>query len=295
MSRGPRVVIIGAGIVGCALADELTARGWTDVTVARPGPPVRDRRLHLPRPGPGLPDQRLQDDDRVRPLHGREVQLARARRAVVLPAGRRSRDRRSPPSGSLELHRRHGLAQSWGIEGRLLDPDECVREPGRCSTATAVLGGYLVPTDGLAKARPRRRGAGAARDRGRRPVPRRADRDRHPDRGRPGHRRRHRPRRVPRRHRGLRAPASGGRSSAHWSGSRSRSSRSPTSTSRPRPCPSSPRSRRRRPRGPAADPAASRTATCTTASTSTASASARTATARCRSTRRRSSPRPTRR
>src|SRR5882672_3964474 len=29
----PKVVIIGAGIVGCALSDELTARGWTDVTV----------------------------------------------------------------------------------------------------------------------------------------------------------------------------------------------------------------------------------------------------------------------
>ena len=28
----PRVVLVGAGIVGCALADELTERGWTDVT-----------------------------------------------------------------------------------------------------------------------------------------------------------------------------------------------------------------------------------------------------------------------
>ena len=30
---GPRVVVIGAGVVGAAVADELTARGWTDVTV----------------------------------------------------------------------------------------------------------------------------------------------------------------------------------------------------------------------------------------------------------------------
>jgi glycine/D-amino acid oxidase-like deaminating enzyme len=35
---GPAVVIIGAGIVGCALADELTGRGWTDVTVLEQGP-----------------------------------------------------------------------------------------------------------------------------------------------------------------------------------------------------------------------------------------------------------------
>src|SRR6058998_1271242 len=34
----PKVVIIGAGIVGCALAEELTARGWTDVTVLEQGP-----------------------------------------------------------------------------------------------------------------------------------------------------------------------------------------------------------------------------------------------------------------
>ena len=30
---GPRVVIIGAGVVGAALVDELTVRGWDDVTI----------------------------------------------------------------------------------------------------------------------------------------------------------------------------------------------------------------------------------------------------------------------
>ena len=34
----PKVVIVGAGIVGTSLADELTARGWTDVTVVDRGP-----------------------------------------------------------------------------------------------------------------------------------------------------------------------------------------------------------------------------------------------------------------
>src|SRR5262245_63601061 len=34
----PRVVVIGAGIVGCALADELSTRGWTDITVVDQGP-----------------------------------------------------------------------------------------------------------------------------------------------------------------------------------------------------------------------------------------------------------------
>src|SRR5215212_2539296 len=38
MGAAPRVVVIGAGIVGCSLADELTERGWTDVTVLDQGP-----------------------------------------------------------------------------------------------------------------------------------------------------------------------------------------------------------------------------------------------------------------
>jgi glycine/D-amino acid oxidase-like deaminating enzyme len=38
MASPPKTVIIGAGIVGCSLADELTERGWTDVTVLDQGP-----------------------------------------------------------------------------------------------------------------------------------------------------------------------------------------------------------------------------------------------------------------
>ena len=34
----PRVVIIGAGIVGTNLADELVSRGWTNITVVEQGP-----------------------------------------------------------------------------------------------------------------------------------------------------------------------------------------------------------------------------------------------------------------
>ena len=37
MAASPRVVIIGAGIVGTSLADELVERGWTDVTVVEQG------------------------------------------------------------------------------------------------------------------------------------------------------------------------------------------------------------------------------------------------------------------
>ena len=38
MASSPRVAIIGAGIVGCSLADELVMRGWSDVVVIEQGP-----------------------------------------------------------------------------------------------------------------------------------------------------------------------------------------------------------------------------------------------------------------
>ena len=37
MAARPRVVVLGGGLLGCALADELTERGWTDVTVLGSG------------------------------------------------------------------------------------------------------------------------------------------------------------------------------------------------------------------------------------------------------------------
>ena len=53
MSTTPRVVIIGAGIVGANLADELTARGWDGVTVD-PFVATVDVRLGDPAAWPGV-------------------------------------------------------------------------------------------------------------------------------------------------------------------------------------------------------------------------------------------------
>ena len=60
-SKGPRVVIVGLGVVGAAVADELVLRGWTDVTVVEQGPLFetggssshrRDSSSRPPRTGP---------------------------------------------------------------------------------------------------------------------------------------------------------------------------------------------------------------------------------------------------
>ncbi|WP_435602108.1 GcvT family protein [Streptomyces sp. bgisy130] len=154
MSRTPapssRVVVIGAGIVGCSLADELTARGWTDVTVLEQGP--------LPAPGgstshaPGLVFQtgqsktltefaaytvqkfRSLDVDRLscfNPVGGLEIATTEARWA--------------------DLHRKAGLAASWGVRGELIGPQQCKRLWPMLDEAT-LYGGFHTPDDGLARA-----------------------------------------------------------------------------------------------------------------------------------------------
>ena len=98
----------------------------------RPGRPAgarAARRSHAP--GPGVPGQPVEDDDRARPLHRREAR--RARRPTANRASCRSAGWRWPPrpSGSRELHRRHGWLTAWGVEARAARRrrDACARYP----------------------------------------------------------------------------------------------------------------------------------------------------------------------
>ena len=146
----PKVVVIGAGVVGAALADELSARGWTDVTVVDQGP--------LPATGgssshaPGLVFQ----------TNGSKTMTQLARYTVEKLC---SLDVGGEPCflqvGGLEvatgadrlaeLHRRYGWVTAWGVEAEILSPEECVRRHSLLDP-DAVLGGLLTPTDGIAKA-----------------------------------------------------------------------------------------------------------------------------------------------
>jgi dimethylglycine oxidase len=149
MGAGPRVVVIGAGIVGCALADELTARGWTDVTVLDQG--------LLPRPGgstghaPGLvfqanPNKTMTEFARytVQKYAGRSVRGQPCYR----PVG--GLELATTPARWADLARRRGWATSWGVPSFLRSPEECARlhpliDPDR------ILGGFHIPSDGLAR------------------------------------------------------------------------------------------------------------------------------------------------
>ncbi|MGP4089029.1 GcvT family protein [Streptomyces sp. KR55] len=147
---GPRVVIIGAGVVGAALADEISARGWTEVTVVDQGP--------LPATGgstshaPGLVFQ-TNSSKTMTELARYTVEkfcfLDVDGKPCFLQVG--GLEVATTPERLAELHRRHGWISAWGIESRILTPDECV-EQHPLVNRDKVLGGLLVPTDGLAKA-----------------------------------------------------------------------------------------------------------------------------------------------
>ncbi|MFG1943580.1 FAD-dependent oxidoreductase [Nonomuraea sp. NPDC048826] len=145
MTSRPRLVIIGAGIVGCALADELTARGWTDVTVVDRGP------LHATggssSHAPGLVFQTNPSKTMT------EFASYTVRKYTELGCFEQVGGLEVATTAERwqDLHRKHGWAEAWGVESRLIDPAACgelwpLLDPGK------VLGGFHVPSDGLATA-----------------------------------------------------------------------------------------------------------------------------------------------
>jgi dimethylglycine oxidase len=141
----PKVVVIGAGIVGCALADELTRRGWTDVTVLDQGPLFHTGGSSSHAPGLAFqtnPSRTMTGFARYTVEKYAELGCFDAVGGLEV-AGTPERER--------ELHRRHGFATSWGLDARLLEPDECVALHPLLDK-TKLYGGLHVPGDGLVRA-----------------------------------------------------------------------------------------------------------------------------------------------
>ena len=146
----PKVVVIGAGVVGAALADELTARGYTDLTVLDRGPlfTTGGSSSHAP----GL----------VFATNPSKTMSAFASYTIEKFCSLEHRDGRvfnqvgglevaTTPERLADLNRKAGWAAAWGIEGRLLSRAECVQMHPLID-ADRVLGGFHTPADGLAKA-----------------------------------------------------------------------------------------------------------------------------------------------
>ncbi|WP_329548828.1 FAD-dependent oxidoreductase [Streptomyces sp. NBC_01356] len=146
----PRVVIVGAGIVGCSLADELTSRGWTDVTVLEQGP--------LPAPGgstshaPGLvfqtsPSKTLTAFARytVEKFNSLQVDGVSCFNQIG------GLELATTPERLADLHRKAGYAASWGVRGGIVSAARC-KELWPLIDESTVLGGFHTPDDGLARA-----------------------------------------------------------------------------------------------------------------------------------------------
>jgi glycine cleavage system aminomethyltransferase T/glycine/D-amino acid oxidase-like deaminating enzyme len=146
----PKVVVIGAGIVGTSLADELTARGYTDVTVLDRGPlfTTGGSTSHAP----GLvfqtnPSKTMTTFARytVEKFGALEHPDGWAFNAVG------GLEVATTPERWADLHRKAGWAEAWGIDGRLLTATECAALHPLLDR-DRILGGFHTPADGLAKA-----------------------------------------------------------------------------------------------------------------------------------------------
>jgi glycine cleavage system aminomethyltransferase T/glycine/D-amino acid oxidase-like deaminating enzyme len=140
-----KVVIVGAGIVGTSLADELTVRGWTDVTVLDRGPlfTTGGSTSHAP----GLVFQTNGSKTMT------EFAQYTVEKFVSLGAFESlgGLEIATTEERLTDLHRKAGWAQSWGIPGELIDVDACVAMYPLLD-ASQIYGGLHTPTDGLARA-----------------------------------------------------------------------------------------------------------------------------------------------
>ncbi|KAI1163991.1 Dimethylglycine oxidase [Nemania serpens] len=149
MASKPRVVIIGAGIVGTNVADELVSRGWSDITIIEQGP--------LAMPGgstshaPGLVFQT--NPSKTMTLFARYT----VEKLLSLKSGGQScfnqvggLEVATTPQRLADLKRKQGYAHSWGIDARVIGAEECRRLYPSLTDNGLILGGLYIPTDGLA-------------------------------------------------------------------------------------------------------------------------------------------------
>ena len=147
MHERARVVIIGAGIVGCSTAYHLAKLGWRDIVVLDQGPLFHN--LGSTSHAPGLMFQH--NNSKMM------CQLAMWSVETYLAAERMAKNGRSvwqvgsleiahTPERWQELKRKLGNTQSWGLEAHLIRPDEIKRLVPIMRTDD-LYGAFYVPSD----------------------------------------------------------------------------------------------------------------------------------------------------
>ncbi|KAJ0423519.1 hypothetical protein BJY00DRAFT_321651 [Aspergillus carlsbadensis] len=149
-SPAQHIIIIGAGIVGANLADELVQRGCTNITVIEQGP--------LPLPGgstshaPGLVFQTSPSKTMTRFAQytvEKLLSIQQDGQGCFNQVG--GLEVATTVERVEELKRKLGYARAWGVEARIVSKEECV-EMYPLLDEEVVLGGLYIPSDGLALA-----------------------------------------------------------------------------------------------------------------------------------------------
>ena len=146
-----RFVIIGAGVVGAALADELVLRGEPDVTVVDKGPlfATGGSSSHAPGLISRTSTSRFMTETADATVR-KYASLVTAGGPALLPVG--TLEVAYSEERLAELWRRWGAARAFGWRGRMIGPDDAV---GMWPTIErdGLLGAYTTEDEGLAAAR----------------------------------------------------------------------------------------------------------------------------------------------
>ena len=145
MRTHARLVIVGAGIVGCSAAYHLTQMGWSDILVVDKGPLFETGGSTTHAPGlifqtnysKMMTEFAKYTVNLLKPLQyaGERCVYQVGGIEVAATAARWE-----------ELKRKQGVAMSYGLEGHLLSPAE-VKQHIPLIEEKVILGGYYVPTD----------------------------------------------------------------------------------------------------------------------------------------------------
>jgi glycine cleavage system T protein len=148
MQETAKVVIIGAGIVGCSAAYHLTKLGWRDIVIVDQGP-LFDTGGSTSA-SPGLIFQ-TNSSRLIAKLAQYTVNLFQQLELNGQPSYYRvgGMEVAYTPERMEELKRRVGFAKSWGIEGELITPEEAKNKIPLLDQ-NKILGAYYVSTDGAA-------------------------------------------------------------------------------------------------------------------------------------------------
>ena len=153
LQRDPntKIVILGAGIVGCNIADRLTELGMKQVNVIEKGP-----LFHTGGSSSHAPGLVFQTNGSKSMMHMAMYTVNKFRKLqhddgpTYFPVG--GLELATSQARMEELRRRYGFAQSYGHrQAQLLSRDE-VLELNPLINKNRIIGGYFSPNDGIAKA-----------------------------------------------------------------------------------------------------------------------------------------------